>query len=164
MSENNSKQIGAISWVDLTVENAEAVRDFYREVVGWNSTGLSMGDYEDFVMTSPGDEKGVAGICHARGENKNVPSQWLIYLTVENLDKSVASCTALGGKILSEPRNAGDSGRFCVIQDIAGAVVGLFEYKWTANGERWMVNENFFIPRLKAVKKTMNSSIGAKCL
>jgi uncharacterized protein len=115
---------GSIVWSDLTVPNAEALRDFYARVAGWNVETLTMGDYADYVMvSSTGD--GVAGICHARGENANVPPQWLMYVVVEDVDRSVAECTALGGAIVDGPRPM-SGGKFCVIRDPAGAVCALF--------------------------------------
>jgi hypothetical protein len=41
---------GAIAWVDLTVPDAEAIRDFYSQVVAWKSEGVDMGGYKDFNM------------------------------------------------------------------------------------------------------------------
>src|SRR5690606_21936482 len=81
--------IGSVSWVDLTVSNAEEVRDFYREVVGWSSEDLDMGEYADYVMRSPATGEAVAGVCHARGVNAHLPAQWLVYLTVADLEASV---------------------------------------------------------------------------
>ena len=34
MSQPN-KEIGSITWADLTVENANEVKTFYEKVVGW---------------------------------------------------------------------------------------------------------------------------------
>lgn len=53
-------------WHDLTVDNAEEVSDFYKQVVGWEKEGLSMGDYEDYIIKNPADNEVVAGICHAK--------------------------------------------------------------------------------------------------
>ncbi len=120
---------GRIGWQDLTVDNAEVVRDFYSEVVGWQTMPLDMGGYDDYVMLSPDGPNGVAGVagvCHARGVNANIPPQWLVYINVENLDASVKSVLALGGEIVDGPREMGE-GRFCVIRDPAGAVCGLIE-------------------------------------
>src|SRR5438132_7184625 len=74
---------GTISWQDLTVGDAEAVREFYQAVVGWKPEPLSMGAYSDFVMSADGTP--VAGICHARAANADLPPVWLIYITVEDL-------------------------------------------------------------------------------
>jgi len=118
---------GDIQWVDLTVENAESVRDFYHSVVGWNPEPVDMNGYHDFNMIKPGNQTPTAGICHARGINKDLPPQWLIYITVSNLDESIASCRKLGGKVVAGPSTAGAYGRYCVIQDPAGAHAALFQ-------------------------------------
>lgn len=117
---------GRIGWVDLTVADAPRVRDFYAAVTGWTPQPLSMGEYDDYVMAAP-DGTPQGGVCHARGPNVGLPAQWLIYITVTELDARVAQVTALGGRILREPKPAGPSGRFAVIEDPAGAVCALFE-------------------------------------
>ena len=124
MSEQHAPQIGSIAWTDLTVENAEEVSNFYKDVVGWSPEPVRMGDYNDFNMNRPGDGEATVGICHARGANANIPPQWLIYLTVENVEKSSKRCVELGGKIIDGPRSMGKD-QFCVIQDPAGAVAAL---------------------------------------
>ena len=86
-----------------------------------------MGDYADYCMHPTGDAKPVAGICHARGPNADLPPQWLIYITVSDLDQSVQRCRDTGGKVLREPRSMGSYGRLAVIQDPAGAVAALLE-------------------------------------
>lgn len=117
--------LGTIGWFDLTVPDAPRLRDFYREVVGWTADGVDMGGYEDYLMKAPGGEV-VAGICHTRGANANVPPQWLLYVTVADLDAGLARCEALGGKRLTEVRRHGEAARYCVIQDPAGAVLTLY--------------------------------------
>lgn len=82
---DSTKGVGVISWFDLTVENADEVRDFYEKVVGWTSSQVEMGGYSDFNMETP-EQKTVAGICHARGENADLPAQWMIYINVADLD------------------------------------------------------------------------------
>lgn len=39
MSDALKPEIGAVGWFDLTVEDAESVRDFYAGVVGWTPRG-----------------------------------------------------------------------------------------------------------------------------
>lgn len=126
MSESKTPVIGSIAWHDLTVENADEIRKFYEQVIGWNSSSLSMGDYDDFCMNEPAGGETVAGICHTRGENAKLPPQWLVYITVENVKKSAKQCADLGGKIIDGPRDL--SGKpFCVIQDPGGAYVALYQ-------------------------------------
>jgi uncharacterized protein len=118
------KPPGSIVWTDLTVKDAASVRDFYREVVGWEAAPQTMGDYDDFNMLPSGAETPVAGICHARGANANLPAQWLVYVQVEDVEASAKRAQKLGGAVLDGPRGMG-SLRFCVIRDPAGAVLAL---------------------------------------
>jgi len=120
----STPQIGAIEWRDLTIDNAEQVRDFYCSVVGWKWSPVSMGDYDDFNVTCPSSGETVAGICHARGSNSELPPQWLMYVRVSDVAESAGKCRQLGGKVLHGPRTMGSS-QFCVIQDPAGAVLAL---------------------------------------
>jgi uncharacterized protein len=118
---------GTIFWTDLTIGNADEVRNFYSEVVGWKFEFVDMGEYSDYSMLTPNTKKTVAGICHATGPNTNLPAQWMIYITVENIKKSIEQCEKLGGKLISELKNYGNAGRYCVIKDPAGAVCALFQ-------------------------------------
>lgn len=117
---------GQILWHDLTVEHAEQVSNFYQSVLGWEKEGLSMGDYEDFVIKDAKDGDVIAGVCHARGVNKDLPSQWLLYVKVSNLDESLSKCVELGGKVLGEKRKMGEA-YYSLIQDPAGAYMMLCE-------------------------------------
>jgi predicted enzyme related to lactoylglutathione lyase len=123
---SNPPAVGSIGWFDLTVENADEVRDFYRQVVGWTETSVDMGGYSDYCVNQPEDGKTVAGICHARGSNEGLPPQWIIYIIVADLDASLKQCEASGGKIVRGIRSSGE-GRYAVIQDPAGAVAALYE-------------------------------------
>jgi len=69
MPESDKPAVGSIAWRDLTVPDAEGVRDFYSAVVGWTSSAVQMDGYSDFSMVTPASGKTVAGICHARGVN-----------------------------------------------------------------------------------------------
>lgn len=118
--------IGSIGWCDLTIADAESLRDFYATVAGWVPEPLSMGDYSDYVMQNA-EGTPTAGICHARGVNQAVPPQWLMYITVTNLDKRIASIRELGGTILDGPRTCGPNMRMCIFKDPAGAVAAICE-------------------------------------
>ena len=119
-------KMGTIGWIDLTVADATGVRDFYAQVIGWAPSPVPMGGYDDYSMVAAGTGEPVAGVCHARGSNADLPPQWLIYITVPDVDASASRCVELGGKVLAGPRGMGSYGRYCVIEDPAGAVAALF--------------------------------------
>jgi predicted enzyme related to lactoylglutathione lyase len=116
----------AIGWHDLTIPDAAALRDFYASVMGWRPEPVNMGGYSDYNMVDPATGHPVAGICHSRGVNNGLPPQWLIYFVIDDIEASVARCTAEGGDIVSPVRSSGGS-LYCVIRDPAGAVSALFQ-------------------------------------
>jgi uncharacterized protein len=116
---------GTIGWMDLTVDDAPGIRDFYSKVAGWTPSDVPMGDYDDYCV-GPADDDPVAGICHKRGSNAQIPSQWMMYIVVENLDSALAACTKAGGEIIVPTRNMGVA-NYAVIRDPAGAVCALYQ-------------------------------------
>lgn len=116
---------GSVGWRDLTVDDAPRVRDFYAAVAGWTAVPIDMGGYDDYAMVPPGGGAPVAGICHRRGPNQDLPPQWLLYIVVADLDAALAVAAASGGRVEAGPRPAG-GGRFALVRDPAGALVGLY--------------------------------------
>lgn len=118
---------GSVGWMDLTVENADEVAQFYEQVVGWERQGIDMGGYEDWCVGPPGASAPAGGICHARGPNVGIPPAWLVYVSVSDLESSLEKCTRLGGKVVCPLRNMGQFGTMAVIADPAGAVMALIQ-------------------------------------
>ena len=106
---------------------AAAVRDFYQRVVGWSSSDVEMGGYQDYCMIPAAGDAPAAGICHARGANAAFPPQWMVYINVADLDRSVAACTSGGGVVVVPPNAPPGKARYAVIRDPAGAVCALFQ-------------------------------------
>ncbi|MFC2103641.1 VOC family protein [Bacteroidota bacterium] len=129
MSNEEKPEIGSVGWFDLTVPDAKVIQQFYGRVIGWKSEPVPMAkdSYTDFNMKAPGSGLTVTGICHSRGVNTDLPAQWLLYITVESVEKSAAECKAAGGQVITESKQIGNYGKYCVIEDPAGAVCALFE-------------------------------------
>ena len=127
-SHDDAAPVGCIAWADLTVSNAPATRDFYRQVVGWSVEEVEMEDanerYADYNMVG-GDGKPAAGVCHARGVNLDLPPTWMIYLPVGDLDESLRRVREEGGKIVKTARGADGEYGYVVIQDPVGACLAL---------------------------------------
>lgn len=87
MNKQKGFETGDIMWTDLTVKNAEEVLHFYQEVVGWQAPPETMDGYDDYHMSITSGKK-VCGICHAKSINKDLPSQWLIYIMVEDMERA----------------------------------------------------------------------------
>lgn len=130
LSEENtlSEQMkpGTIGWMDLTVDDAPKLRDFYARVAGWQPQPVSMGDYDDFSMTHHETGAPVAGVCHRRGPNEHLPPVWMIYIIVADLDAALAEVEAAGGAVVKRPEKAGP-GTMAVIQDPCGVYSSLYQ-------------------------------------
>ena len=124
VEEADNSSIGRIEWVDLSVGDAARSKDFYCKVIGWKPTDVEMGTYSDFNLNLPDSGQTMAGICHSRGMNANLPAQWLMYVRVVDVAASAAEAEQQKGKVLDGPRRMGGS-NFCVIQDPDGAVMVL---------------------------------------
>jgi len=118
--------VGKIGWIDMTVDNATDTRDFYASVVGLKPEDVDMDGYADYNMTMPANGEPVAGICHARGSNADLPTGWLIYFVVADVAASAAACVANGGRLRFEPRGL-SGGRSCLIENPNGAVAALYQ-------------------------------------
>jgi len=57
---STQSKVGTIGWTDLTVSNAEEIRNFYSDVVGWTSDPVDMGGYNDFNMNAPATNDAIA--------------------------------------------------------------------------------------------------------
>jgi predicted enzyme related to lactoylglutathione lyase len=97
-----SDKIGEMAWLDLTVDNATEVKNFYQRVIGWQVENVAMGDYNDYVMKSPDSGEAVSGICHAKVVNASMPATWLPYFLVKDINDAVANVIELGGELLTE--------------------------------------------------------------
>jgi uncharacterized protein len=127
-SRGSAASVGRIAWLDLTVPDASATRDFYRQVVGWSAQDVEMEDegerYADYTMLGD-DGSPAAGICHARGANTGLPPVWMLYLPVGDLAESVRRVEQEGGKVVKALRGADGAYVYAAVQDPVGVYVAL---------------------------------------
>lgn len=120
--------VGRIGWLDLTVANADATRDFYRRVVGWSVENVAMQDgtarYADYNMVRADGSPG-AGVCHARGINLDLPPVWMLYLPVGDLAESLRRVEEEGGKLIKSARGNEGQYLYLAVQDPVGAYFAL---------------------------------------
>jgi predicted enzyme related to lactoylglutathione lyase len=119
---------GRIAWLDLTVDDASATRDFYEDVVGWSVQDVPMEDaqgrYADYSLCTP-DRTAVAGVRHARGTNEDLPPVWLICLPVGDLAESLGRVREGGGEVVDARRGATGEYAHAVVRDPVGAYFAL---------------------------------------
>lgn len=114
-------QPGRFVWAELFTTKKDEALDFYQELLGWSIKDMPMGDF-NYTMFAAG-ESGVGGV----GEMEVNESQWLLYLTVDDVDDATRRAVAMGAHQFVEPSDIPTVGRFSVIIDPQGAAVALFK-------------------------------------
>lgn len=127
-SDDAPPPMGRIAWLDLTVADATAARDFYQQVVGWSAQNVELEDgderYADYNLLGD-DGSPAAGVCHARGANVGLPPVWMIYLPVGDLAESLRRVQDEGGTVVKTMQGEDGTYVYAAIQDLVGAYVAL---------------------------------------
>lgn len=121
------KQHGAFSWSELLVDNVESAISFYTEVIGWEIESMEMPQGKYHVLKANGVP--VGGIMAKPKGCEQIPDHWGTYITVDNVDKTLAKAEAAGGKAVYPPMDLPGVGRMCAISDKGGAVVSIITYE-----------------------------------
>lgn len=79
-----------------------------------------------YSMFKSGD-RSVGGMITLPPEAESMPGIWMAYVTVENLEASLAQAIELGAKVHKEITTI-PMGRFAIIADPQGAVLGLWQF------------------------------------
>lgn len=113
---------GEFCWEMLATRNAEAAKAFYGKVLGWKAKAfVGAADVLVFVTEDGAD---AASMCVAVAGTQ---PHWMSYVAVEKVSTALELARELGGKVIEDKTNVPGMGTVAVIQDPAGAVLGLFE-------------------------------------
>ena len=126
MSKEAMKQRGVFSWNELMTSNVEAAKAFYGELLDWTLQDIKVGDMK-YTMVKAGDRE-VGGMMTMPSHAEGMPIAWGSYVTVDDVDARTARVESLGGKGCVPPKDIPGLGRFAVIADQQGAMLGLITY------------------------------------
>ncbi len=119
---------GTFGWNELVTDDTEACEAFFTQLTGWTTDSNPMEDGGVYTFFKQGDRP-VGGMMSMQSLGlKGVPSHWMAYLTVEDVDAACARCRELGGRIVMEPMDVPGIGRFAIIADPSDAALGLAQY------------------------------------
>ena len=118
---------GTVAWTELQTSDPEAAGRFYTALIGWEARVQDMGEAGPYTLFSK-DGKEIAGMMALPpGTPDGVPSHWMSYLGVADIDAATARVPDLGGAVIAPPFDIPGVGRMSVITDPTGAVVSLFQ-------------------------------------
>lgn len=116
--------IGCWCWNELwTTDDARALA-FYQQVFGYTHDTMDLGDDGTYYMVKTG-EISRGGLVHS--VRTDAPSMWLPYVAVADCDATAARAKALGGKVLMDPSDIPNIGRYAIAEDPLGAAVAFIK-------------------------------------
>lgn len=121
--------LGTFCWFECGSKDAPKSKSFYTRLFGWNAKDVPMpGDAGIYTLLKVGDAD-FAGLYQMSGPRfEDVPSHWLNYVAVDNVDETAKQAGALGGQVMAEPMDIPGVGRMAVIKDPTGAVIAIARF------------------------------------
>jgi predicted enzyme related to lactoylglutathione lyase len=120
-----SHGIGSFGWAELNARGLDKALPFYREVFGWEPHKVEAGG-QPYTELHVGGEP-IAGAMEMSPElPEQVPSNWLIYFGVADVDASHRRALEAGGREIVPPQDM-PGGRFSIVSDPQGAGFGLLK-------------------------------------
>ncbi len=117
---------GTFCWNELVTKDEQAAGKFYSELLGWKLVDSGMEGMK-YTLLKAGD-KDAGGMMQIQKEWGEVPSHWMSYIAVDDVDALAAKVESLGGKVCVPPTDIPKVGRFCVVTDPTGANVSLMKF------------------------------------
>jgi len=105
-------------WHDLATKDVNAAVDFYGALFGWETEDHAAGGGPYKMIRSGGKEHG--GIM---ASTPGMPSCWMGYVKVDDVDAVADRAGEAGGKIYMPPTDMPNVGRMAVIADPTGGML-----------------------------------------
>ena len=119
---------GTLCWTELTTSDPAAAEKFYVALLGWSAkhnAPQSPMPYTEFTVKGS-DRPSVGMMAKPPHMPPDMPSFWLPYFMVTDVDASTAKAGSLGGKTHFGPMDLPGTGRFAVLADPQGAAFAVF--------------------------------------
>jgi predicted enzyme related to lactoylglutathione lyase len=110
-----------IGWFEVVGRDTAALKGFYGKLFDWKFEDMTEMPY---TIVDPGGENGLRGGIGA--DPSGGAGHVTFYVSVEELDRSLARVEELGGKTLVGPMDI-PNGRIAHVADPEGHMVGLLE-------------------------------------
>ena len=123
---------GQFGWAELSARGIEKDLPFYASVFGWTakkSTAIGP-DSPPYTEFQVGGESVAGGMEMVAAVPKEVPSYWMPYFNVADLDSAFRRAKETGAREMVAPQDIpGGSGRFAILSDPQGAAFGLLKMR-----------------------------------
>jgi len=116
---------GRFVWHELHTTDRPKAAKFYGTLLRWETKEVPMGPGEPYTLCVL-NGKDHAGITKSQAP-ASVPSHWLPYIAVDDVDKSSAKLKELGGTVLMAAMDIPNVGRFAAVKDPQGAAFAIYK-------------------------------------
>ena len=118
---------GALCWAELTTKNPKAAEAFYTGLFGWSAKHSAPAAVMQYTEFSVGGHPAVGMMAMPENMPPHVPSYWMPYFQVADLDASIAKAQSLGANVMIGPQPIPDGARFVILQDPQKAMFALYQ-------------------------------------
>ena len=117
---------GALCWTELTTSDLRAAESFYAGLFGWTAKRSDPAAGMEYTEMNNNGQSGVGMMPKPPQMPAQVPSYWMPYFMVSDVDASAGKAKQLGAKLMVPPQDIEKLGRFSVVADPQGAVFAIF--------------------------------------
>ena len=122
---------GKIIWRDLLTHDLKGSQEFYGSLFGWEfeAVGSNSGFGSDSAYTLIRHNGQLIGgmIDTVALNGRDDISQWVVVMSVGDVDKAAAEFAAGGGEVLTSPTDLKRRGRLALVRDSEGALLALLQ-------------------------------------
>jgi uncharacterized protein len=126
-SDADTSQHGVPSWFENYTTDVDRATKFYTDLFGWTAEVMKMPEM-NYTTFKLGNEPPIAGMMAITPEMGDMPSHWLTYFTVNDVDAAMREATAMGGTVFIPPHDIPDVGRFCGLASPQGVRFMVIKY------------------------------------
>ena len=119
---------GSFAWVELATTDAAGAKAFYSGLFGYETHDDPVGEGMVYTMLLHGGRN--AGALYEMNQamrDMHIPPHWLLYVTVDDLEATVAKARSIGAAVPREPMDVMGIGRMAVLQDPSSAALALWQ-------------------------------------
>lgn len=113
---------GKFVWFEHQSSALPTARKFYDPLFNWHTEVMPLGEGSYPLILREGGH----GIGGYRELHAGTPSQWMSYVSAQDVDASFRDALAAGARAIEPPREFGAAGRGAVLADPTGAVFALW--------------------------------------
>ena len=128
---SSERLAGKIVWHDLLTTDIDGSREFYGGLFGWTfeevPISLGFGKSGNYLLIRHQGQLIGGMIDTKRLGTKANNSQWVVLMSVDDVDAAAQRVVDAGGEIMTPPTDLNERGRIAVVNDNAGALFAILQ-------------------------------------